>query len=122
MKLHVNVPEWATAIASDLTDMDRNPHPVDARKVSSFALDLPDDVYFEYAFLDSGKLRADPERAERADNPWYKEVSAVYGPDYQPNPFAIPADVPTGETKRLRLESHHLSPNQTRQHLHAQRF
>ena len=110
MKLHVNVPEWATAIASDLTDMDRNPHPVDARKVSSFALELPDDVYFEYAFLDaSGKMRADPERAERADNPWYKEVSAVYGPDYQSNPFATPADVPTGETKRLRLESHHLA-------------
>lgn len=109
MKLHVNVPEWATAIASDLTDMDRNPHPVDARKVSSFALTLPDDVYFEYAFLDeAGNMRADPERSERADNPWYGEVSAVYGPEYQSNPFATPADVPTGETKRLRLESRHL--------------
>ncbi len=113
MKLHVNVPEWAAAIVSDLTDMDRNPHPVDARKVSSFALELPDDVYFEYAFLDeASKMRADPEREERADNPWYKEVRAVYGPEYYPNPYADPDELPTGETKRLRLESRHL--NQTK--------
>ena len=110
MKLHLNVPEWATAIASDLTDMDRNPHPVDARKVSSFALTLPEDVYFEYAFVDeAGKLRADPERRERADNPWYNEVSAVYGPDYQADPYAEPGELPTGKTRRLRLESRHLA-------------
>ena len=117
MKLHINVPEWAAAVASDLTDMNRNPHPVDARKVSSFAVNLPDDVYFEYAFLDEvGTMRADPERSERADNPWYGEVSAVYGPAYQPNVYASPDTeankVPTGETKRLRLESQHL--NQTK--------
>ena len=72
MKLQITVPEWATAVVSDLTDMDRNPHPVDAGKVSSFALTLPDDMYFEYAFLDeAGKMRADPECETRADNPWY---------------------------------------------------
>ena len=113
MKLRLNVPEWATAVVSDLTDMDRNPHLVDAGKVSSFMLTLPDDVYFEYAFLDeAGKMRADPERSERADNPWYGEVSAVYGPEYTLDPYAEPgADkkIPTGETKRLRLESEHLS-------------
>lgn len=110
MKLHVNVPEWATATVSDLTDMDRNPHPVDAGKVARFTLELPDDVYFEYAFLDaSGTMRADPECPERADNPWYKEVSTVYGPDYKPDPYAKPDELPTGETKRLRLESRHLA-------------
>ena len=109
MKLHLNVPDWATAVASDLTDMNRNPHPVDARKVVSFALELPADVYFEYAFVDeAGKMRADPERAERADNPWYGEVSAVYGPKYESNPYASPDELPVGETKRLRLESRHL--------------
>ncbi len=109
MKLQLNVPEWATATVSDLTDMDRNPHPVDARKVVSFALELPDDVYFEYAFLDAaGNMRADPEQGARADNPWYKEVSAVYGPEYEPNPYAKPDEMPVGETKRLRLESRHL--------------
>ena len=109
MKLRLNVPEWATATVSDLTDMDRNPHPLDARKVSSFALELPEDVYFEYAFLDKeGHMRADPEQGARADNPWYNEVSAVYGPEYRANPYANPAELPTGETKRLRLESRHL--------------
>lgn len=110
MKLSLKIPEWATHIASDLTDMDRNPHPVDARKVSSFALTLPDDVYFEYAFIDeAGKLRADPERQARADNPWYGEVSAVSGPDYRRDPYADPEALPVGETRRLRLESRHLS-------------
>jgi len=110
VKLSVNVPEWATHIASDLTDMDRNPHPVDVGKVSSFSVKLPDDVYFEYAFLDeAGKMRADPEREERADNPWYSSVSAAYGPDYRRNPYAEPEPLPTGETKRLRLGSRHLA-------------
>lgn len=110
MKLHVNVPKWATATVSDLTAMDRNPHPVDAGKVARFTLELPDDVYFEYAFLDaSSTMRADPECPERADNPWYKEVSAVYGPEYKPDSYAEPDDLPTGETKRLRLESRHLA-------------
>lgn len=110
MKLRLTVPEWATHIASDLTDMDRKPHPVDARQVKSFTLELPDDVYFEYAFVDeTGKLRADPERRERADNPWYGEVSAVYGPDYRADPYATPDESPAGETQRVRLESRHLS-------------
>ena len=118
MKLRLTIPAWATHIVSDMTDMDRNPHPVDARRVTSFALELPDDVYFEYAFLDEqGAMRADPECETRADNPWYKEVSAVAGPDYRPDPYAVPDDapagntstgIPTGITKRLRLESRHL--------------
>lgn len=110
MKLRLTVPEWATYIVSDLTDMDRSPHPVAASQVSSFTLELPDDVYFEYAFVDkAGKLRADPERRERADNPWYGEVSAVYGPAYRADPYAEPGDVDAGETlgetQRVRLES-----------------
>ena len=110
MKLRLTVPEWATHVVSDLTDMDRNPHPVDADKVSSFTLSLPDDSYFEYAFLDAdGKMRTDPEREERADNPWYVQVSAVTGPDYRPDRYAHPDELPVGETKRLRLESRALS-------------
>lgn len=110
MKLRLTVPEWATHVVSDLTDMDRNPHPVDAEKVVSFTLTLPDDVYFEYAFLDADKkMRADPEREERADNPWYEGMSAVTGPDYRPDRYAAPEEVPTGETRRLRLESRALS-------------
>ncbi len=111
MKLRLSVPDWATQVVSDLTDMDRNPHPVDASKVASFTLDLSDDVYFEYAFRDgAGKLRADPEREERADNPWYGEVSAVYGPDYRADPYSAPPDLQReGKTQRVRLESRVLS-------------
>jgi enterochelin esterase-like enzyme len=110
MKLRLNIPDWATHIVSDLTDMDRNPHPVDASKVRSFTLELPDDVYFEYAFLDAqGAMRADPENARRAENPWYREVSAVTGPAYRPDVCAEPEPLPLGETRRLRLESQRLA-------------
>lgn len=108
MQLSFTVPDWATFIVSDLTDMERNPHPVVAGEV--FTLTLPNDVYFEYAFLDAeGKMRADPERKERADTPWYKEVTAVYGPDYGREPYAEPEPLPVGETKRVRLASRHLA-------------
>jgi len=106
MRLHINLPAWARYVVSDLTDMDRNPHPVDAGKVKRFSLELPDDVYFEYAFLDEkGAMRADPENPMRAENPWYPEVSAVMGPDYRPDPYAEVTDVHTGRTQRARLES-----------------
>ncbi len=62
MKAEIRVPTWAASLISDHTDMIRNPHPLDAAKVSRFSLVLPDDGYFEYAFLDaSGSVRADPE-------------------------------------------------------------
>ena len=106
MKLTIVIPPWARHIVSDLTDMERNPHPVDAGKVSSFTLTLPDDVYFEYAFLDEGgEMRSDPENSQRADNPWYKEASAVTGPAYRPDPYASPSQEAEGAVKRHRLAS-----------------
>ena len=72
MDLEIQIPEWATHIVSDLTDMDRNPHEVSREKVSSFSLDLPDDVYFEYAFLDAeGTMKADPANEVRGKSIWY---------------------------------------------------
>ena len=105
MELHVPVPEWADRVVSDLTDMDRAPHPVDARKVARFTLRLPDDVHFEYGFLDAeGRVHADPENPERADNPWYRELSRARGPEYRPHPLADPdPDLATGTTRRLRV-------------------
>ena len=108
MKLEIQIPDWATHVVSDLTDMDRNPHEVNKEKVSSFSLNLPDDVYFEYAFLDAeGDMKADPENEVRGHNIWYPEVSAVYGPEYEAEPYADVADeeVEVGETKRERIES-----------------
>ena len=106
MELDIHIPDWATHIVSDLTDMDRNPHEVDQEKVSSFSLSLPDDVYFEYAFLDAeGDMKADPENEVRGHNIWYPEVSAVYGPEYEADPYAETEEVEAGETQRERLES-----------------
>ncbi len=106
MKLTIIIPPWARHIVSDLTDMERNPHPVDASKVSSFTLTLPDDVYFEYAFLDDqGEMRADPANPQRGDNPWYPEVSAVTGPAYRPDAYASPSQQAEGRIGRHRLAS-----------------
>jgi len=107
MRLDVRVPDWARQVISDLTDMHRRPHPVDARRVARFSLDLPDDVRFEYAFVDAeGRVRADPERGAGGRNPWYAEVSEVRGPDYRPNPLASPP-VPARPwpLRRHRIES-----------------
>ena len=107
MDLRILVPDWARHVVSDLTDMDRNPVRVDASKVRAITLDLPDDVYFEYGFLDAnGRMRADPDNDQRADNPWYPEVSATHGPRYRPDPLAFPDDVLEGGTvDRGRLPS-----------------
>lgn len=111
MQAEIVIPEWATHVVSDETDMDRSPHPVDSSRVSSFRLTLPDDVYFEYAFLDSdGRMRADPGNDARGENPWYPEVSAIVGPEYQPSPYAgLPDGAAGGRLDRHRLESGHLS-------------
>ena len=105
MHLDVRVPRWARHVVSDLTDMDRAPRPVDATRVTRFRLKLPDDVYFEYGFLDGeARLRADPDAHERADNPWYPELSCVRGPRYRPHPLASPdPGGAVGRTRRLRV-------------------
>ena len=107
MQAEITIPDWARHVVSDHTDMDRSPHPVDSNRVSSFRLKLPDDVYFEYAFLDEeGQMRADPRNEVRAQNPWYPEVSAIVGPDYRASPYAeLPAEAATGQLDRHRFES-----------------
>ena len=113
MNVTIHIPDWAAHIVSDHTDMERNPHPVDAAKVAKFSFELPDDAYFEYAFLDAeGKMRADSQNETKADNPWYPNASAVIGPDYRADPYAEVKGLATGEVQRHRLESAHL--NQTR--------
>lgn len=106
MKVTIGIPDWARHIVSDLTDMDRRPHPVDAGRVKSFTLDLPDDVYLEYAFLDeAGEMQRDPGNELKAENPWYSEVSAIVGPDYRPDPYAVRSHKARGRVLRRRIES-----------------
>lgn len=107
MNVTIAIPPWATHIVSDHTDMERNPHPVDATKVSKFTFALPDDAYFEYAFLDgNGDMKPDPENGTAADNPWYPRASAIFGPDYRADPYAgLGEEVAGGVAKRHRLDS-----------------
>ncbi len=105
MRHAVRVPEWAVSIISDFTDMHRAPRPVSAAKVPRFTLALPDDVRFEYAFVDQGgAVRADPDYGASGANPWYPEVTEVRGPDYAPQPlFDPPAAEPAWVERRWRL-------------------
>lgn len=103
MRLTLKVPEWANALASDLTDMHRDPQAV--RPGETVEQRLPDDVYFQYGFLDKdGKLRPDPAREERASSVWYGEVSVARGPDYRPGELVdAPDDLARGSTDRLKI-------------------
>lgn len=106
MQTIIQIPEWASYVISDLTDMDRNPHPVNSSAVSKFTLNLADDVYFEYAFLDaSGKMWADPLNTVKADNPWYPTASAIVGPVYLADALASPSLKAGGLVKRFRHAS-----------------
>jgi len=93
--------------------MDRKPHAVDASKISKFSLTLPDDCYFEYAFIDQeGEIKADPQNLFTADNPWYPNASALIGPKYQADTLLNPSLKAEGNVKRLRPRSAAL--NETR--------
>ena len=107
MRHAVRVPEWAVSIISDFTDMHRAPRRVSAARVPRFTLALPDDVRFEYAFVDAGgRVRADPDQGATGSNPWYPELTEVRGPNYRPNPLADPpAAQPAWRALRWRLES-----------------
>ncbi len=105
MVLRVTVPAWAEKLASDLTDMDRDPTPVTPGEVVE--LELPDDVYFEYGFIGAdGALRPDPDAVCRAPSVWYGEVSCAVGPAYRRSELADPpADLAGGSEERLRIDS-----------------
>ncbi|HKI58812.1 MAG TPA: alpha/beta hydrolase-fold protein [Trueperaceae bacterium] len=110
MRTAIDVPDWATHFVSDLSDMDRNPRRLEPGSGRQLPLELPDDVYFEYAFLDAeGRMRADPDNPRRADNPWYPEASALRGPDYRPDPLADPPEpARPAAVDRLRVASERL--------------
>lgn len=103
MQVTITPPDWATHILSDLTDWDRNPKPVDG---TPEVYELPDDAYFEYAFLDAdGKQRPDPDNDTVAENPWYPAARALTGPDYHPDPYFRVDNIEEGDTQRHKLDS-----------------
>ncbi len=106
MRLTITAPEWARQLISDSTDMDRAPQTLRAGS-PPLTLELPDDVYYQYAFVDeAGEVRPDPQWPASTDNLWYGEVSEVCGPEYRPDPLAeVPAERAAGTLERLRLQS-----------------
>ncbi len=103
MRINLRPPPWATHLISDLDDWMKSPRPV--ADVTPF--DLPDDAYFEYAWLDDeGRKRPDPTNPNPPHNPWWDYARWLAGPKYQQNPFWLAAkDTLHGKVTRLRLPS-----------------
>lgn len=103
MEVTLTPPAWATHLISDLTDWLRRPLPV--ARLLPFT--LPDDAYFEYAYLDAkGRPRPDPENPHPSRNPWWDCARSLEGPDYRPDPHAeIGMTRPLGQLLRLTISS-----------------
>lgn len=84
--------------------MDRDPRPVEPGEEINH--ELPDDAYFQYAFIDTeGKIRPDPACPESTTSVWYGEVSQVPGPAYRPDPLAAKtAEEASGRAERFKVE------------------
>lgn len=115
MDLLLEPPEWATELLSDKTDMDRNPLPLQNGTKAPVQYQLPDDVYFEYAFRHpDGRILGDPRNDRGVVSPHYPNASAVVGPEYRPDALAdLSGAKAQGHTTRLRLQSD-LLPGDTR--------
>ena len=66
MEIRLTPPPWATHLISDLDDWLRAPRPV----TEIVPVTLPDDAYFEYAWLDArGEKRPDPDNPNPPNKP-----------------------------------------------------
>lgn len=104
MRVDLQAPPWATHLLSDLTDWQRAPVPVAQLR----PFELPDDAYFEYAWLDGeGQRREDPANTGARLNPWWPYACHLAGPRYAPDPDAEAAGglAPLGRTVRLEVDS-----------------
>ncbi|MBU0741274.1 hypothetical protein KKA85_15425, partial [bacterium] len=100
-------PPWATHLLSDLHGWRENPLPVD--ELEPFA--LPDDAWFEYAWLDrDGEPRRDPEGVP-AGNPWWDYACRLAGPRWRDERFVpAPGARAAQRLRGHRLDSRHLGP------------
>jgi len=105
VRVDLQPPAWATHLVHDLDDWLK--HPVPVAEVRPFA--LPDDAYYEYAWLDrDGERRPDPANPNASRNPWWDFARWLAGPDYRPDPWAARAAAGgrlAGTVRRLRLDS-----------------
>ncbi|MGL4608429.1 MAG: alpha/beta hydrolase [Trueperaceae bacterium] len=106
MNVTIHTPSWAKFIVSDFTDMDRSPQTV---KNETLSFELPDDAYFEYAFLDAeDTMQLDPTNSTKAENPWFPNASAILALNYKADIYANPTVKAEGYILRPRIESKHL--------------
>lgn len=105
MEVRLEAPAWATHLLSDLHDWKHRPLPV--AQLAPF--EIPDDAWFEYAWLDAdGEMRAHP-GGEPAGNPWWSGACVLRGPRYRGHPDVPEAEAPSaGRLRRVRLRSAHL--------------
>jgi enterochelin esterase-like enzyme len=103
VRVELTPPRWATHLLSDHTDWQRAPVPVG--QIAPF--ELPDDAYFEYAYIDAeGVRRPDPDNTNPRLNPWWDFACNITGPQYRPDKWVVPAGVrPRGRVLRLTIES-----------------
>jgi len=103
MRIDLVPPSWATHLLSDLTDWQKAPLPT----ADLTPFDLPDDVYFEYAWQDAdGGRRPDPDNNNPRLNPWWEYASNLTGPEYRSDPDADTGTAgPRGRVLRLEVES-----------------
>lgn len=109
MLVDLTAPSWATHLLSDLTDWQKGPTPV--AEMGPF--ELPDDVYFEYAYVDGqGQRLPDPDNGNPRLNPWWTYASNISGPQYRPDPLTEMATArPRGRVLWLEVESALLQEN-----------
>jgi enterochelin esterase family protein len=80
-------PVGATHLLSDLHDWRRRPLPV--AELASFA--LPDDAWFEYAWLDAGGDPCADPAGVPAGNPWWPHACRLAGPRWSVDPVVAAA-------------------------------
>ena len=107
MEVELKVPSWATHLLSDLHGWREKPLPVS--ELEPFT--LPDDAWFEYAWLDAdGRPRPDPDGVP-AGNPWWDHACRIAGPRWREAPLVpSPATRSAGRLRGHRLDSRHLGP------------
>lgn len=103
MRVVLTPPPWATHLVSDLSDWSRDPVPVAALE----PYDLPQDAYFEYAWVDrDGRRLPDPDNPNPRLNPWWPYACHLTGPAYAPEPHTLLSAQPAqGRTLRLEVAS-----------------
>ncbi len=95
-------PAGATALLGDFTDWKKRPA-IAVQNSQPITLTLPRGAWVEYAWLDAaGQPFADPDNAQRSQNPWWTYPRAAVVGTYAQHPLSLhTAEIPLGTAHRL---------------------